>query len=353
MGEVEVLGEFQRDRDARDLEEAPSIAAATVPEYSTLIPAFEPELIPETIRSGGRGISSQIPSLTLSAGLPSTFQPRVVPLTSSTCLTTRGESSVIECATPLCSIAGATTVTSPSRISSLRNARKPGANTPSSFVKRICITRFHISGFRASFLRGSSSPIVTGWADPSQPWAGFAPRDAVRQCSRTRLVFRRNFKHDGHRARSPRMPDIEGGQSKETETMGRVFTEATIESLKDLWAAESGLISADQVRRVRVPDALVDSRTKLLSLPTWVIRLGSRATRRSRTQLYRSRHVRPRAADHPGARLHHGRHGSPRWAHRSSSVNCHCCTSTSSWTCESHSLIGNPAHGGEHNHELY
>ena len=59
------------------LKNAPSIAAATVPEYSTLIPAFEPELIPETIRSGGRGISSQIPSLTLSAGLPSTFQPSV------------------------------------------------------------------------------------------------------------------------------------------------------------------------------------------------------------------------------------------------------------------------------------
>ena len=36
------------------LKNAPSIAAATVPEYKTLIPAFEPELIPETIRSGGR-----------------------------------------------------------------------------------------------------------------------------------------------------------------------------------------------------------------------------------------------------------------------------------------------------------
>ena len=39
----------------------------------------------------------------------------------------------------------------------------------------------------------------------------------------------------------------------EAETMGRVFTEATIESLKDLWDAERGLISADHVRRVRVP----------------------------------------------------------------------------------------------------
>ena len=75
------------------LKNAPSIAAATVPEYSTLIPAFEPELIPETIRSGGRCISSQIASLTLSAGLPSTIQPRVEPSSSSTCLTTRGSAA--------------------------------------------------------------------------------------------------------------------------------------------------------------------------------------------------------------------------------------------------------------------
>ena len=57
------------------LKKDPSIAAATVPEYSTLIPAFEPELIPEMIRSGGRAISSQMASLTLSAGEPSTIQP--------------------------------------------------------------------------------------------------------------------------------------------------------------------------------------------------------------------------------------------------------------------------------------
>ena len=55
-------------------------------------------MIPETIRSGGRAISSQMASLTLSAGLPSTIQPRVEPSSSSTCLTTSGVSSVIECA---------------------------------------------------------------------------------------------------------------------------------------------------------------------------------------------------------------------------------------------------------------
>ena len=77
-------------------------------------------------------------SLTLSAGLPSTIQPSVEPSSSSTCLTTRGFSSVIECPTPLCSTAGAMTVTSPSRINSLRKARSPGAKTPSSLVSKIC-----------------------------------------------------------------------------------------------------------------------------------------------------------------------------------------------------------------------
>ncbi len=35
----------------------------------------------------------------------------------------------------------------------------------------------------------------------------------------------------------------------ESETLGRVLTEATIESLKDLWATEQGFKPADQVRR--------------------------------------------------------------------------------------------------------
>ena len=50
--------------------------------------------------------------------------------------------------------------------------------------------------------------------------------------------------------------------------MGRVTTEAAIENLKDLWAIESGILSADQARRVTIPDALVDTGATLLSLPT-------------------------------------------------------------------------------------
>src|SRR5437660_598371 len=57
----------------------------------------------------------------------------------------------------------------------------------------------------------------------------------------------------------------------ETATMGRVLTEATIENLKDVWAAEQGLRTAEQARRIVVPDALVDTGATLLSLPTNLI----------------------------------------------------------------------------------
>jgi len=65
----------------------------------------------------------------------------------------------------------------------------------------------------------------------------------------------------------------------ETATMGRVTTEATIESLKDLLAVELGVMTADQVRQITVPDALVDTGATWLSLPTRMIRqLGLKKT---------------------------------------------------------------------------
>jgi len=54
--------------------------------------------------------------------------------------------------------------------------------------------------------------------------------------------------------------------------MGRVLTNALIESSEDFWAAKRGLLSSDQVRRVEVTDALVDTGAMLLSLPTRMIR---------------------------------------------------------------------------------
>ncbi len=61
----------------------------------------------------------------------------------------------------------------------------------------------------------------------------------------------------------------------ELEPVGRVLTEARIESLEDLWAVKQGLRTPDQARSVTVTDALVDTGATLLSLPTALIhRLG-------------------------------------------------------------------------------
>ena len=74
----------------------------------------------------------------------------------------------------------------------------------------------------------------------------------------------------------------------ETETMGRVLTEATIENLEDLWAVRRGLITPEQVRRITVDDALVDTGATMLSLPTRLIRqlgLQGRYRKRIRSSL--------------------------------------------------------------------
>jgi predicted aspartyl protease len=67
-----------------------------------------------------------------------------------------------------------------------------------------------------------------------------------------------------------------------TETMGLVLTEATIENLEDLWAAKRGLLPPEEVRRITVPDALVDTGATLLSLPTRLIRQLGLSPRRTR-----------------------------------------------------------------------
>jgi predicted aspartyl protease len=60
----------------------------------------------------------------------------------------------------------------------------------------------------------------------------------------------------------------------ETET-GRVLTHATIENLGDLFEVERGSRSADEVRRIQVEDALVDTGATTLALPSSLIqRLG-------------------------------------------------------------------------------
>lgn len=143
----------------------------------------------------------------------------------------------------------------------------------------------------------------------------------------------------------------------ESEPMGRVLTEATIENLQDLWDAQRGLIPPDQVRRLTVTDALVDTGATLLSLPTRMIRelgLNPMYTRRVTSSTGGGE-----AAVYAAVRLTiQGRYctmdvmevpdnvpvliGQLPLEHLDFVVDL-----------RSRSLIGNPAHGGEHVFELY
>jgi len=49
--------------------------------------------------------------------------------------------------------------------------------------------------------------------------------------------------------------------------VGRVITPIRVENLKDLWDAERGALPHEQVRRLDVMDALVDTGSTLLALP--------------------------------------------------------------------------------------
>lgn len=143
----------------------------------------------------------------------------------------------------------------------------------------------------------------------------------------------------------------------ETETMGRVLTEATIDNLEDLWAVKRGLLAAEQARRITVTDALVDTGATLLSLPTRLIQqLGLSKTA--------SKHVTSslgvaEASVYDAVRLTiQGRTctmdvmevpdtvpvriGQLALEHLDLVVDL-----------RNRALIGNPAHGGEHVYELY
>jgi predicted aspartyl protease len=53
----------------------------------------------------------------------------------------------------------------------------------------------------------------------------------------------------------------------EPPTMGKVLVTAKIENLEDLYSAKKGLLADDQVRRIEVQDALVDTGATTLLLP--------------------------------------------------------------------------------------
>jgi predicted aspartyl protease len=139
--------------------------------------------------------------------------------------------------------------------------------------------------------------------------------------------------------------------------MGRVLTEATIENLEDLWAAKRGLMPPDQVRRITVPDALVDTGATLLSLPTHLIQqLGLSEQHRKRVT---STSGTGEGAVYEAVRL---------------TIQGRVCTMDVMEVPDNvpvligqlplehldfvvdlrnRRLIGNPAHGGEHMYELY
>ena len=143
----------------------------------------------------------------------------------------------------------------------------------------------------------------------------------------------------------------------EPEPVGRVLTEARIENLEDLWAVKRGLESADQARSVTVTDALVDTGATLLSLPTALIhRLG---LAKVSTKQVRSSMGVTEASLYEAVRLTIGGRsctmdvmevpddvpvliGQLPLEHLDFVVDL-----------RSRTLIGNPAHGGEHVYELY
>jgi predicted aspartyl protease len=143
----------------------------------------------------------------------------------------------------------------------------------------------------------------------------------------------------------------------ETDAMGRVLTEATLENLEDLWAVKRGLLPLEQARRITVTDALADTGATLLSLPTRLIQqMGLSKTA--------SKHVTrsiglAEANVYEAVRL---------------TVQGRTCTMDVMEVPDSvpvligqlplehldlvvdlrsRALIGNPAHGGEHVYELY
>ena len=142
----------------------------------------------------------------------------------------------------------------------------------------------------------------------------------------------------------------------DTETMGRVLTAAMIENLEDIWAAKRGLVDADQIRRIEVTDALVDSGATLLSIPSRLIqKLGlervttkkvSSSTGPGEANIYSAVRltIQGRSCTMDVLEVPDGVPiliGQLPLEHLDFVVDM-----------RSHSLIGNPAHGGEHIYEL-
>ncbi|HYV35097.1 MAG TPA: aspartyl protease family protein, partial [Gemmataceae bacterium] len=148
------------------------------------------------------------------------------------------------------------------------------------------------------------------------------------------------------------------GAKMEIATMGRVTTEAMVENLQDLWDVNRSMLAADQIRKVTISDALVDTGATTLSLPSRLIKdLGLRKT--SSKQVTTSSGEIVEAALYDAVRL---------------TIQDRNCTIDVLEVPDNlpaligqiplelldfvvdlrgRKLIGNPAHGGEHMFELY
>ena len=144
---------------------------------------------------------------------------------------------------------------------------------------------------------------------------------------------------------------------KVSREMGRVTTEVLIENFDDLWAVRRHQLVAKQVRRVVVPDALVDTGATALSLPKKVIRqlgLEKIGKRRIRT----SAGIRIAATYSPVNITIQGRtclldvtevpDGVPVLIGQIPLEQLDFVVDSGQ-----RKLIGNPAHGGEHMYEQY
>jgi clan AA aspartic protease len=144
----------------------------------------------------------------------------------------------------------------------------------------------------------------------------------------------------------------------ESSTMGRVVVTATVENLMDLFEVRQGRLKPEQVRRVEVSDALVDTGATMLSMPQRLIQqLG--------LERYRSRRARTSSGEVKDFDVYgvvrltiQGRECSTEVA--ALSDDCPMLIGQVplemlDWVVDSlgQKLIGNPAHGGEHMMDMY
>jgi predicted aspartyl protease len=144
----------------------------------------------------------------------------------------------------------------------------------------------------------------------------------------------------------------------ETATMGSVTVPVTIENVSELYLAEKGQLTPDQVHRLEIPDALVDTGSTYLSMPLSLIhQLGFTkpyATRTAQTTVGpMSRGVFGPVRLTVEGRIFHG---------DVTEVDERCPVLIGQLALEGldmivdpkgQKLVGNPAHGGEQMIELY